>query len=110
MDPIQIPSNTDSQNTANDMKPVRRSYKKLHFHGTLLSFGLCLVFVTAAFLQMVVSATTPTFTEYATPSPTAHPSNIAIGPDGYLWFTETDSNKIGRINPGTGAISEYDVP
>ena len=36
--------------------------------------------------------------------------NITTGPDGNLWFTELLTNAIGRINPYTGAISEFPVP
>jgi virginiamycin B lyase len=27
-----------------------------------------------------------------------------------LWFTESLGNKIGKISPGTGSITEYDIP
>jgi streptogramin lyase len=45
------------------------------------------------------------------PSPTVagatcEPGGIAAGPDGNLWFTEENGNRIGRITPG-GAISEF---
>jgi hypothetical protein len=35
------------------------------------------------------------------------PNSIAAGPDGNLWFTDTAANAIGRINPTTAAISEF---
>jgi streptogramin lyase len=41
---------------------------------------------------------------------TGHPLVIAAGPDGKLWFTESPGNKIGRIDPATGAVDEYAVP
>ena len=34
------------------------------------------------------------------------PNGIAAGPDGNIWFTEYDGNKIGRITPA-GAITEF---
>ncbi len=37
------------------------------------------------------------------------PWNITAGPDGALWFTELDANRIGRITT-SGAITEYTVP
>jgi streptogramin lyase len=37
----------------------------------------------------------------------AHPYSITSGPDGNLWFTE--SNNIGRITPA-GVISEFPIP
>ena len=36
----------------------------------------------------------------------AHPSEITVGPDGNLWFTEEDGNRIGRITPG-GVVTEF---
>ncbi len=36
-------------------------------------------------------------------------SDIAVGPDGNLWFTEGDANLIGRITP-TGVVSEFAIP
>jgi virginiamycin B lyase len=37
---------------------------------------------------------------------------IALGPDGNLWFTEGEPtvNRIGRLNPVSGAVSEFAVP
>lgn len=32
------------------------------------------------------------------------------GADGDLWFTETHANKIGKLVPSTGAITEYSIP
>lgn len=40
-------------------------------------------------------------------SPSAYPADIAAGPDGAMWFTEYAGNRIGRIDPSTGAITEY---
>jgi RHS repeat-associated protein len=50
-----------------------------------------------------------TITEYPTPSASLSGS-ITIGPDGNQWFPEPGANKIGRINPTTGAITEFPVP
>src|SRR5256885_5065918 len=35
-----------------------------------------------------------------------NPLGIAPGPDGNLWFTDNQNNKIGRITPA-GAITEF---
>jgi streptogramin lyase len=44
------------------------------------------------------------------PIPTANslPTGIALGPDGNLWFTETNANQIGRITPA-GVVTEFPV-
>ena len=34
---------------------------------------------------------------------------ICAGPDGNLWFTEPEPNKIGRITP-SGTITEFSIP
>ena len=43
--------------------------------------------------------------------PTAHSGlyQIAAGPDGNLWFTESTADQIGRITP-TGQLTEFSVP
>ncbi len=38
-------------------------------------------------------------TEYAIPTADAQPGGITTGPDGNLWFTENDADKIGKIVP-----------
>ena len=49
-------------------------------------------------------------TEFALPHPASGPTTIALAADGTLWFTESDGNRIGRMNPdGTGLV-EFDVP
>ena len=50
-----------------------------------------------------------TITEFPLPTPGSQPGVITAGPDGNLWFTEVDGNKIGRITPG-GRISEFPLP
>jgi virginiamycin B lyase len=51
--------------------------------------------------------TSGALTEYAIPSFEA--LSITAGPDGALWFTETDSGKIGRMTT-SGAVTEYTIP
>ena len=48
--------------------------------------------------------------EFPIPTPASHPSFIATGPDGDLYFTETVADRIGRLDPKTGAIAEFRVP
>ncbi len=47
--------------------------------------------------------------EFPLPRDGRNPTGIAAGPDGALWFTETDGNRIGRITTA-GAITEYPLP
>lgn len=49
------------------------------------------------------------FNQYATPTTNSKPYDLAY--DGqYIWFTERQANKIGRLNPANGAITEYPIP
>ena len=43
------------------------------------------------------------------PTAASTPVGITTGPDGNLWFTEHDGNKVGRITPD-GTITEFAVP
>lgn len=45
-------------------------------------------------------------TEYPIPTSTSIPEFITVGPDGNLWFTESQGPKIGKITTN-GTISEY---
>lgn len=48
--------------------------------------------------------------EFPIPTPGALPGGLTISPDGqYLYFDETLTNKIGRIDLATGQIKEYDL-
>jgi virginiamycin B lyase len=49
------------------------------------------------------------FSEYPLPGTRRFPHGIAAGPDGALWFTEFDGNRIGRIATD-GAIREFALP
>ena len=49
-----------------------------------------------------------TITEFSVPTTDGLPIDIAAGPDGALWFTENEGNKIGRITTA-GAIAEYPI-
>jgi virginiamycin B lyase len=47
--------------------------------------------------------------EYPVPTRDAQPTDIAVGSDGALWFTERIANRIGRITTG-GELTEFPVP
>jgi streptogramin lyase len=48
-------------------------------------------------------------TEFPVPTSSSNPTSIVAGPDGNLWFTETQGQKIGKITP-SGSITEYSLP
>src|SRR5437016_6419475 len=49
------------------------------------------------------------FTEFPIPTVSSFPVGIAASPDGYLWFTEFNGNKIGRVTTA-GVFTEFLVP
>ncbi|MDR3639473.1 MAG: hypothetical protein P4L84_37075 [Isosphaeraceae bacterium] len=55
-----------------------------------------------------------TLSEFPIPAPEYSVTGITAGPDGKIWFTETNWNlfvgKIGVIDPSTHAISEFSLP
>src|SRR5215208_2077097 len=48
-------------------------------------------------------------TEFPLPTAGSSPAVITAGPDGALWFTEAEGNKIGRVNTA-GVITEFVIP
>jgi virginiamycin B lyase len=48
-------------------------------------------------------------TEFPIPTAASSPYSIAAGPDGNLWFTESDGNRIGRISTA-GVVTEFPLP
>lgn len=48
-------------------------------------------------------------TEYPVPTARAVPFGITVGPDGNIWFTETNSDKVAKIT-AAGKITEYLIP
>src|SRR5207244_7717064 len=43
------------------------------------------------------------------PTPQSKPYIIVFGPDRHLWFCESGTSKIGRMNPGNGSFIEFDT-
>jgi streptogramin lyase len=48
-------------------------------------------------------------TEFNIPTESGNPTGLVAGPDGNLWFTEVNGNKIGKMTTA-GAVTEYSVP
>jgi virginiamycin B lyase len=67
--------------------------------GLVMLFLAAAVWPSTAVAQLVI-------TEFTILTPTAHPTQVAAGPDGNVWFTELDGNKIGRIT-AAGTITEF---
>jgi streptogramin lyase len=61
-----------------------------------------------AAVDLARTASELTFTEFPVSDPNSGVNAITNGPDGALWFTETNANKIGRITT-TGALTEFPV-
>ena len=57
-----------------------------------------------------VSTLNVTIQEWPVPTKGGHPHDPAVGPDGELWFTEQMANKLGRLDPKSGAIQEFPLP
>ena len=57
----------------------------------------------------VIDATGLNYTSYTIPTAGSQPQYIVAGPDGALWFTERNGNKIGRITT-SGLVTEYPIP
>ena len=48
-----------------------------------------------------------TIREWDVPTPQARPHDPAVSPDGALWVTEQEANKLGRLEPATGDFREF---
>jgi streptogramin lyase len=79
---------------------------------TFLFWGVFLCLGSSALLlvPMIARGSSPTIVEYPLPTPASNPNYIINGPGGDLWFTEATSNKVGKIDPSTGHITEYTLP
>lgn len=60
--------------------------------------------------QITHIATDGTTTHHAVPTEGAWPTGLAIGPDGRVWFTETKGDRLGVLDPATGAVREIAFP
>jgi virginiamycin B lyase len=69
---------------------------------------LLLVFSFFSIFPAIVSAS-PTVNSFNIPTSNAEPFNITSGPDGNLWFTELNANKIGQLTP-LGQFTEFNIP
>jgi streptogramin lyase len=49
-------------------------------------------------------------TIYSLPNPISSPMQLTVDEAGRVWFTEYWGNRIGRLDPETGAIGEFPLP
>jgi streptogramin lyase len=59
--------------------------------------------------QRIRSISAGWLSDYVIPTLNSAPASITTGPDGALWFTEQNVQKVGRIDPTTYAITEYSL-
>ena len=57
-----------------------------------------------------IDAKTMAIKEYALPDPGARPRRIAISPDDMIWYTDFARGFLGRLDPATGKVSEWQSP
>jgi integrase/recombinase XerC len=68
----------------------------------------CLLPLTVTVLAFAATGTlTVPIKEYDVPTPKSRPHDPARAPDGSLWYTGQGANKLGRLDPNTGAFKEY---
>ena len=48
--------------------------------------------------------------EFVLPDPNARPRRIAITSDGMVWYSDHARGKVGRLNPKTGEVKDWDMP
>jgi len=87
-----------------------RKKNQIILGGAILALGPALGVVLAsrgAAPATEVSELKVTIREWAVPTKGAHPHDPAVGTDGALWFTEQMANKLGRLDPATGAFKEF---
>jgi streptogramin lyase len=72
----------------------------------VLAAALCLGLIAGFFLSPTASAFVGV--DYTIPTTYNYPRGICAGNDGKLWFTESETNKIGCITTG-GEITEYPI-
>jgi len=49
-------------------------------------------------------------TEYDLPRPTIEPHDVAVAPDGMVWFSSFGEQNVGTLDPKTGKVTEYPIP
>jgi len=55
------------------------------------------------------AATRVVYTEYDLPRPLIQPHDVVLDNQGRIWYSSFGEQKIGRVDPVSGAVKEYDV-
>lgn len=55
------------------------------------------------------AATKAIYTEYDLPRPVIQPHDVVLDPKGQIWYSSFGEQKIGRVDPVSGAVKEFDV-
>src|SRR5262249_42657550 len=58
--------------------------------------------IVAGFTSVAVS-----IQEWDAPTPNSRPHDPAVAPDGSLWYAAQLANKLGRLDPDSGQITEF---
>ena len=66
--------------------------------------------IAACLLETAPVADAATINEFAIPTASSGPTEIAVGRDGTLWFLERNANKIGRVTTSGVVTAEFPVP
>ena len=71
---------------------------------------LCLFTLVAAIATFgAMGELTVQIREYEVPTLKSRPHDPAFAPDGSLWYTGQGVNKLGRLDPKTGEVKEYQL-
>jgi len=67
------------------------------------------------FLSVITWGRTPVWAgvaidEFAIPTPISGPTGITAGPDGNIWFCESEADQIGRVDPQGTNFQEFPLP
>lgn len=70
------------------------------------------IWIAASYDNKIIRFDTATteIREYAILGENSWPFNIAIGPDKHIWFTQRAGGKIGRLNPSSGKVKDFELP
>jgi streptogramin lyase len=55
-------------------------------------------------------ATQVIITEYDLPNPSTAPHDAEVGPDGMVWYVDFGQQYLGKLDPRTGEVTQYEVP